>query len=54
MRYEPLEGAEQRCPVCKKIFYSTPVHAYKIQVKNVKKKVCSYSCVRKWEKENDD
>lgn len=40
------------CPICKKKFFSTPDHAWKIGETIHAKKVCSYTCMRKWEKEN--
>lgn len=56
---------EKKCPICGKIFIPAPQHAWKIgeRVKNKPdiefkeppedvKKVCSYSCMRKWEKAN--
>ena len=44
-----------KCPVCGETFFYDPEHAYKIgfnKGKTTGKKVCSYSCMRKWEKEN--
>lgn len=44
-----------KCPQCGKEFYYYPDHAYLIEFgKNGfgGKKVCSYACMRKWEKEN--
>ena len=43
------------CPVCGKTFFYDPEHAWMIGYgKNGYggKKVCSYTCMRKWEKEN--
>lgn len=47
-----------KCPVCGKEFAPAIEHAWKIKTKNSKgqwtqnkKKVCSYHCMRKWEKE---
>lgn len=39
-----------KCPICKKNYYPTPDHAWRIGENG--KRVCSYSCMRKWEKEN--
>ena len=39
----------RECPVCGKMFSPAPEHSYCIG--NKQKLVCSYSCVRKWEKE---
>ena len=41
-----------KCPVCEKMFKAAPEHAYHIGADR-KKLVCSYSCVRKWEKEQE-
>lgn len=42
-----------KCPICKKEYYPTPDHAWRIGKHGEKgKRVCSYSCMRKWEKEN--
>ena len=45
-----IETAE--CPVCGKMFTPAPEHALKIGEAFSSEKVCSYSCMRKWEKEN--
>lgn len=49
------------CPVCGKEFAPAIEHAWKIKVKNSKgqwtqnkKKVCSYHCMREWEKEVEE
>lgn len=39
------------CPVCKKKYYAAPDHAWKIG-SGAGRRVCSYSCMRKWEKAN--
>lgn len=46
-----LETAE--CPVCQKMFAPAPEHSLKIGDTIHAKKVCSYSCMRKWEKEHN-
>ena len=38
------------CPICKKEFSAAPEHAWKIGYKANPKLVCSYSCMRKWER----
>lgn len=38
------------CPVCKKQFVPAEFHAYKIHIKNRTKKVCSYHCLREYQK----
>ena len=43
--------AENRCPICKKNFVPAPNHQWIISINhNPRKKVCSYNCMRKWEK----
>ncbi len=44
--------AERACPICGKMFYPLPDHALKIGNEGSRKLVCSYSCMRKWEKEH--
>ena len=40
------------CPVCNKLFIPAPQHSYKVTDRfNRRHKVCSYSCVRKAEKD---
>lgn len=39
-----------KCPVCGKQFEPAPYHVYKIYVKYSHKLVCSWHCVREWEK----
>lgn len=41
------------CPVCNKKFIPAVNHIYKVYIKGSYKKVCSWSCQRKWEKRND-
>ena len=42
----------KKCPICKKEFHPQPQHSWKIGSENTTGKiVCSYSCMRKWEKE---
>lgn len=42
--------AERACPVCGKMFYPMPDHALRIGAEGSRYLVCSYSCMRKWEK----
>lgn len=44
--YAPLR--ETQCPICGKLFIAAPQHIYKVK----DSKVCSWGCVRKYEKEN--
>lgn len=44
--------AERACPVCGKKFSPLPDHALKIGKEGSRRLVCSYSCMRKWEKEH--
>lgn len=42
---------EEDCPVCKRNFVPAPDHQWTIKTKtNPRKKVCSYTCMRVWEK----
>jgi hypothetical protein len=47
--YSFRKEAEILCPVCGEMFQPAEQHAYYIG-KNQKKRVCTYSCMRKWEK----
>lgn len=40
---------EIKCPVCGKMFKPAPEHSYSIE-NNKKRYVCSWTCMRKWEK----
>lgn len=44
---------EMKCPVCGKKFKPAPEHALKIGAEGSRKLVCSYNCMRAWEKEHD-
>ena len=56
-------SAEERiCPICNKKFIPAPYHAWKIgrtvddndgSLNYTVKLVCSYTCMRKWEKEKE-
>lgn len=39
-----------KCPICGEMFSPTAEHAYKIGEGNKSQLVCTYSCMRKWEK----
>ena len=39
----------KKCPICGKDFHPAPQHIYKISGNKV---VCSYTCMRAWEKKN--
>ena len=41
---------EKKCPICGKIFCPAPLHVYKVN----RVYVCSYSCVRKYEREKEN
>ena len=42
---------EIKCPVCGKAFVPAPLHAWKIDISYCQtKRVCTYSCMRVWEK----
>ena len=47
----------KKCPVCGKTFIPAPLHAYKVSMKHrcggiYDKLVCSWHCLRAYEKEN--
>lgn len=37
----------EKCPVCGKLFFPTPLWVYKLTVKGKLKYFCSYTCYRK-------
>ena len=43
-----------KCPICGKTFYPYPSHAYKIKNKGWTRFVCTWSCLRKHEKEKEE
>lgn len=47
-------GIDKQCPVCKKIFivYDSNVHAFKITKNGQQVPVCSWGCIRSYEKEH--
>lgn len=40
----------KECPVCKKPFYPAPLHGWLIGWDSQQIPVCSYHCMREWEK----
>ena len=42
---------ERKCPICGKNFIPAPYHRWEIGYTVQHKLVCSYSCMRVWEKE---
>lgn len=58
MRQNLTEGRREKhikCPICKKKFMPASMHAYHISNPNThwKRLVCSYHCVRAWERKQD-
>lgn len=51
MAYE-YEYKIKKCPICGKGFHPAPEHAWKIGPEQTGPLVCSYTCMRKWEKEH--
>lgn len=43
----------ETCPVCGKGFTPAPQHVYKVRIKSSDRHVCSWSCVRTWEKKHE-
>lgn len=43
---------ERACPICGKMFHPMPDHSLRIGGEGSRQLVCSYSCMRKWEKEH--
>ena len=44
---------QAKCPVCGKMYFPAGEHAWRIGEYGERgKRVCSYSCMRKWEKEH--
>lgn len=55
--YESLKKTST-CPICGKHFVPAPEHMWKIgnwcDIEEIRvQKVCSYTCMRKWEKEQE-
>ena len=50
-RFTPFRSREPiKCPICEKMFAPAPEHSYRIDEGVKCKLVCSYSCMRAWEK----
>lgn len=47
-------GITKQCPVCKKMFivYDSNVHVFKITKNGTQVPVCSWGCIRSYEKEH--
>lgn len=41
-----------KCPICGKEFHATPERGWRIGETVTSQRVCSYSCMRKWEKQS--
>ena len=52
--YESRHVREHICPRCGKRFFPAPYHQWRIGYTDAFKLVCSYTCMRKWEKEKVD
>ena len=50
-KYE-YEFVWKKCPICGKEFHPAPQHNWKIGAESSNKLVCSYTCMREWEKKN--
>lgn len=44
------KGKPTRCPICGEIFRPAPQHVYVIGPPSACKPVCSYTCMRVWER----
>lgn len=42
---------ERACPICGKMFHPMPDHSLRIGGEDSRQLVCSYTCMRNWEKE---
>lgn len=47
-----FEYRKIKFPICGKMYHPEPEHAWKIGGGEKGRIVCSYTCMRKWEKEN--
>ena len=47
-RYDPFP--QKKCPICKNKFIPAPQHAWKIGTEKGGQLVCSYHCMRAYEK----
>lgn len=48
--YEDQKGRPRICPVCGREFRPAPEHVYVIGPPSARKPVCSYTCMRVWER----
>lgn len=46
------QGWFSRCPVCGKIFIHYPQHAYVRMIHGRDRKLCSYKCMREWDRKH--
>lgn len=48
-------GIEKKCPVCKRMFmaYDAHAHVFKIAKNGQQAPVCSWGCIRRYEKEHE-
>lgn len=53
-RYNDEFMESEICPCCGKEFVPAPQHSYKVKIGRGDTLVCSYSCVRFWEKEQEN
>ena len=58
MEKKTTEARMSECPICGKRYLPAPEHYYKIgsgeyDMDTRNRPVCSYSCMRKWEKEQE-
>lgn len=44
----------RKCPICGKEFLPAGLHSYKIGTNTKPKLVCTYTCQRKWEREQEE
>lgn len=44
------KGKPTRCPICGETFRPAPQHIYAIGSPSTRKPVCSYTCMRAWER----
>ncbi len=52
-KYIGVHILTKKCPVCGKEFHPEVEHAWRTGIDGKKgKPVCTYTCMRKWEKEN--
>ena len=44
--------ALSKCPVCGKVYVPAPEHVYKVLIGGKRKNVCSWHCMRKYERKD--